>query len=292
MNNEMYYPLQNNAEIIKKLFGKNFLKDIVNDKLNISECIAANEYLSEYLYGLEISNLLKLNDVEKIKDIVKQIKSKYKSRLLLIKSMDFNNIGMLVVRPENVGLVNEYIKFLNERGLLLIYKKKMQISFEQYLLMYHHGLILKESRYDFPTRTLNYINKDCYVLLFYSNNNLFMPISDYLTSIKGKQGKKRSDTLRGGLAYNKLKAFVKLNGTYFSKKEYNLPFDPIGMCRLLVREEIESDNSHNISDLKLLYYVGQAVHVPNSKEIKDDFSVLFDDNDLDYVKQKIKKIKK
>ena len=54
MNNEMYYPLQNNAEIIKKLFGKNFLKDIVNDKLNISECIAANEYLSEYLYGLEI----------------------------------------------------------------------------------------------------------------------------------------------------------------------------------------------------------------------------------------------
>ena len=48
MNNEMYYPLQNNAEIIKKFFGKNFLKDIVNDILD-------DDYLCLYYQNNGIS---------------------------------------------------------------------------------------------------------------------------------------------------------------------------------------------------------------------------------------------
>lgn len=292
MNNIIYYPLQDNNEIIKKLFGEEFLKNIINDNLDCSECLAANDYLSEYLYGLEISQLLKTNDVEKIKSIVEKTKNKYKHRLSLLKNFDFHNIGLLVVRPENIGLVDKYVKFLNKKGLSLFYKKKVRISFEQYLLMYHHGLIAKESRCDFPTRTLNYINKDCYVLLFYSNSYLSLPTADYLNSIKGKQGKQQQGTLRGGVAYNELKKFVNIDGTAFIKKEYNPLFDPIGMCRLLVRGNVESDNAHNVSNLKLLYYVGQAVHVPNSKEIKDDFSVLFDENDIGQVEQKILRIKK
>lgn len=292
MNNIIYYPLQENNGIIKKLFGEDFLKNIINDNLDCGECIAANDYLSEYLYGLEISQLLKVDDTEKIKNIVEKTKDKYKYRFSLLKDFDFYNIGLLVVRPENIGLVDKYVKFLNEKGLSLFYKKKIQINFEQYLLMYHHGLIPKESRYDFPTRTLNYINKDCYVLLFYSNSDLLLPTADYLNSIKGKQGKQQKGTLRGDIAYNGLKKIVNADGTVFIKKEYNSLFDPIGMCRSLVRGNVESDNAHNISNLKLLYYVGQAVHVPDSKEIKDDFSVLFDENDIDHVEQKILRIKK
>ncbi len=292
MNNSIYYPLYENNELIKKLFGVVFFKNMINDNLDCSECIAANDYLSEYLYGTEISRLLKVDDVEKIKNIVKEIKGKYDYRFSLLQNFDFDNIGLLVVRPENVGLVDKYINFLNQNGLSLLYKKRMQLNFEQYLLMYHHGLIPKESRYDFPTRTLNYINKDCYVLLFYSKNKLLLPVADYLNSIKGKQGRQQSGTLRGDIAYNELKKLVNVNGTSFMRNEYNSLFDPIGMCRLLVRNSIESDNAHDISDLKLLYYVGQAVHVPDSQEIKDDFSVLLDENDIDYVDQKILMLKR
>lgn len=285
----IYYPLKENNRIISNLFGEEFLKNMINDKLDTSECIAANDYLAEYLYGPEIAKLLKNNDAEGIMRIVGSLKEKYKRRESLAEDIDFSNIGLVVVRPENIGLVDKYVYFLEKKGLSLFYKKKIQISFEQYLLMYHHGLIPKESRYDFPTRTLNYINKDCYVLLFHSNK--YISTADYLNSIKGKQGKFQSETLRGDIAYNGLKKILENNGVKFIRNEYNLFFDPIGMCRLLVRGDVESDNAHNVSDLKLLYYVGQAVHVPNSREIKDDFSVLFDENDIDHVQEKILKIK-
>lgn len=292
MTKKIYYPLEENYEIISKLFGCSFLRDIQNDNLNVEDCIKANEILSKYLYGEEIANLLKNEDIKTINNIVLELKKQYNYKSSILKNIDFNSLGMLVVRPENIGIVENYEKFLKGKGLSVIYKKKINITFEQYLLLYHHGLIPKESRYDFPTRTLNYINKDCYLLFVYSNCLQLTPVSDYLTLLKGKQGKNQTGTLRGDIAYNELKKYVEANGINFKQKEHNVLFDPIGMCRLLVREKIDSDLSHNISDLKLLYYVGQAVHVPNSTEIFDDFKVLCNDNDIDFLEQKIKKLKK
>lgn len=289
MNNKIYYPLEENSEIIKNLFGKDFLNAMINDKLNINDSVLANDYLAEYLYGTEISSLLKINDIKKIKVIVSELQGKYNNRLSSLNEINLNNYGMIVIRPENIGLVNEYIAFLEKYGLQLIYSKKTKINFEQYLLMYQHGLIIKESRLDFPTRTLNYINKDCIVLIFKSGIPLRAKVSDYLNSIKGKPGIKQNETLRGGIAYNYLKNFVNDDGITFKNNDYNLLFDPIGMCRLLVRGEVESDHMHDLANLKILHYVGQAVHVPNSHEIMADLSVLLNENEIDIVHQKTKK---
>lgn len=292
MNEKIYYPLEENYKIILELFGNSFFKDIQNDNLNVKDCIFANEILSEYLYGKEIANSLKRRELKIIKDKVVELRKKYDYKSLILNDIDFNNLGMIVVRPENVGAIENYENFLKQKGLLTIYKKKVKINFEQYLLLYYHGLIPIESKYDFPTRTLNYINKDCYLLFTYLPNYQSLPLSDYLISLKGKQGKKENGTLRGDIAYNELKKYVTNDGKGFIDNKYNIPFDPIGMCRLLVREKIDSDLSHNISNLKILYYVGQAVHVPDSTEILNDFSVLCDENDIDYLEQKIKQLKK
>ncbi len=290
MNKKIYYPLEENFEIISKIYGSSFLKNIKNDNLNINDCLIANEILAQQLYGVEIYNALKDNNLDIIKTKFYELKNcQYKKSIL--KDIDFNNVGMLVIRPENVGLIEQYEKFLTKKGLDVIYTKKIKINFEQYLLMYLHGLLPKESRYDFPTRTLNYVNKDCYLIFVYSNNTKILPISDYLISFKGKQGKNQTGTLRGDIAYNGLKQYLLPNGLEFSDIKFNVLFDPIGMCRLLVRNQIPSDNSHNIADLKLLYYVGQAVHVPDSHEIIDDFRVLCNENDIDCLEQKIKKLK-
>lgn len=283
----IFYPLESNCELIRKIFGNKFYQNMLDDRLSSDECIMANNTLAEILYGQDIYKALNNDDVLYIKNKVELIRNNFKKRVNYIRDFDTDCFGMLFIRPENVQAVDSYIKFLEDRGLNVIYKTKTRISFDQYLSMYYHGLIPKESRYDFPTRTLNYINKDCYLLVVYSDNENIYPVSDYLTSIKGKQGKYTEGTLRGDVAYNLLKEFVSSDGLSFSDNNLNLLFDPIGMSRLLVRNQIESDNSHNIADLKLLFYTGQAVHVPDSSEFVRDFSTICNDNEVDEVFSKV-----
>lgn len=292
MSKEIYYPLLENETIIRKLFGSKFLSNIRNDKLSIEECLIANKILGKYLYGKEIYQLLENKDIEKIEQITQEKKSKYEDIASKLSSMDLNNIGIVIIRPETIGITDKYIDFLSRQGLTLIEKKKILLNFEKYLIMYHDGLIHEEAKYDFPTRTLNYVNKDCYMLVVSSNDCLNIPTSDYLKLLKGKQGVSKKNTLRGDIAYNTLKQYVTNDGLCFSRINYNLPFDPIGMYRLITRKRVETDNSHDIADLKLLYYMGQAVHIPESTEIVNDGSVLFDYNDIDLIEQSINKVKR
>ena len=143
MGKNIYYPLEENFKIVLDLFGHSFVNDIKNDSLKISDCVQANEILAEYLYGLNISHMLKEENIGAINDKVQILRKKYDYKLPILSGIDFNNLGLVIVRPENVGIIENYEKFLEQRDLSIIYKKKIQINFEKYLLLYSHGLIPK-----------------------------------------------------------------------------------------------------------------------------------------------------
>lgn len=285
---KIYYPLEENLGIVKKIYSESFINDSINDELCADYCMEANEQLAKYVYGVQIADLLRNGEISAINSMYKDLKKKNEFRKDFFSDINFNNTGLILVRPENIGLVSKYEKFLNSLDLDIIYKKYIKINFEQYWLLYHHGLICEDAVCDFPTRTLNYANKLCCLLVVRTIKDIVQPLPDYLNSIKGKQGKFQTGTLRGEIGYNGLKNIVTSDGIYFNEKLNNLLFDPTGMCRLLSRGKIKSDNSHEIADLKLLFYVGQTVHVPDYSEILDDISVLCDENDAKKIKQKIK----
>jgi len=289
---QIFYPLEQNKDIIVNLFGSDFMKDSIDDRLSVDASLEANQLLANYLYGYEIAEMLRNRQIDKLNERFNQLKTKYVDSKQIPLNVNFEKLGLVLIRPENIGLVEKYINFLESKNLSVIYKKKVILDFENYWLLYHHGLICYDAMHDFPTRTLNYINKECCLLLVYSTEKKNFPVADYLMSMKGKQGIEKNGTLRGDIAYNALKKCVTNDGMHFTENYYNILFDPIGMCRILVRNQIDSDHSHDMVDLKLLYYVGQAVHIPDSREILDDFRVLFTDNDIDYVEQKIKALRK
>lgn len=56
--------------------------------------------------------------------------------------------------------------------------------------------------------------------------------------------------------------------------EANITLDPIGMYRVITRELIDYDKAHEIAELPLLFYAGQAVHTPDDDEIEKDFRTI------------------
>ena len=286
---KIYFPLEENLDILKKIYNENFIKASLNDRLCVDDCIEANEHLAEYVYGKEIASLLSSGDIKTLNSMHEELKRVNEYKKDYFYDIDFKNVGLLLIRPENIGSVDKYERFLNSLTIDVIYKKYIKINFEQYWMLYHHGLICEDAVCDFPTRTLNYVNKLCCLLVVKTNNYIGQSLPDFLNTIKGKQGKFKSGTLRGEVGYNSLKNIVTNDGLYFNEKMNNLLFDPTGMCRLLSRGQIQSDNSHEIADLKLLFYVGQAVHIPDYSEILDDISTLCDESDAEKIKLKIKK---
>jgi hypothetical protein len=64
-----------------------------------------------------------------------------------------------LIRPENLVLVIIY-SFFKYLGLTVLLDKEITVDFEQYGVLYNHGLIHEDCQLDFPTRTFNYINND------------------------------------------------------------------------------------------------------------------------------------
>ena len=160
-------------------------------------------------------------------------------------------------------------------------EKDITINFEKYWMLYHEGMLMglknNDPLIDFPTRTFNYINNKCH--LFIVSNNIFdLAVSDYIFKYKGKHGNYTKNTLRGDITYNILKPYV-IDGKTLTKNS-NIPLDPIGLYRLLVRNQLDSDGWHNKVDLPILFYVGQGVHIPSRSEINKDLNVLCDDDDI------------
>lgn len=89
--------------------------------------------------------------------------------------------------------------------------------------------------------------------------------------------------MRGDLAYNLLKNNI-IDGKLI--KEAIIPLDPIGTARMITRDNVWHDDSHYISDIPLLFYCGQAVHIPNSKEINKDIVTLCDEEVVEKILRK------
>lgn len=287
MNKVPYYALMKNMEKVKLYFGSEFLEKSYFDKLTVEDSLNANNQLMDIVYGKNVSELIKKREYEEVK---KQYLAMYKSIIQpkeLLDGLDMDKIGIVLIRPETLGLSEQYKHLLQLKGLEIVLEKNLIISFEQYWILYQHGLIHYDCRYDFPTRTFNYAGNECKLLVVTPTKelNLSENTSDYLKKIKGKHGRYTEGTLRGDIAFNGLKDYVTQNNTF--TPEANIILDPIGMYRVITREMVDYDRAHEIADLPLLFYAGQAIHTPDDDEIERDFRTLCSSQDIEKVKTKI-----
>lgn len=291
MSNISYYPLQENYGKILRIFGKDFLEKSMHDNLSVQESLEANNHLMDVIYGKELANLIRNRQYEKVKELYLPI---YHKRVLsreVTQDININDIGIVLVRPETMGLCHEYEQMLKSKGLQIIFDKNMTIDFEQYWILYQHGLIHYDCRYDFPTRTFNYVDNSCklYVIASNGSRNIDGSISNYIKTFRGKHGRYTPNTLRGDIAYNGLKEYCVDENTF--TEETNIFLDPIGMYRAITRGQIDYDRSHEVATLPLLFYAGQAVHTPEDDEIERDFRALCTVTDIQEIKQKTLKLK-
>ena len=285
MNEYPFFPLEENYLKISKMFGQDFLTKSFFDGLSLNDVIEANEILANYVYGSEIANLIKNKNADELIEIRDAINKKNS-----IKTDDINisQYGIMLVRPETMGCINNYISRLNEIGVKVLYKKNINLQFEQYLILYFDGLMSGLNNpngfFDFPTRTFNYINNQCCLLVLGTNLPLNIPLSDYLSQYKGTHGVSTPGTFRGDVALKALKPYI-IDG-YTLKNEANIPLDPIGAYRVIVRNNSEYKGWHGDVEYPILFYAGQAVHIPNSRELQRDMSVLCDDEIIRSLKKK------
>lgn len=287
-NKKVYYPLLDNYRKIENIFGLDFVKKSENDELSVDDFLYANDRLSKKVYGEKIASLIRNREIDKLDMLYNELISTMPNRNLS-SEINLDDLGMILIRPETLGAKEKYKNFLKSLRLELLLEKDFRVCFEQYWILYHHGLKHQDSVFDFPTRTFNYIDNDVCLLVFTGNKDELevQTISDYLFRYKGKHGIYTLNTLRGDIAFNELKKYL------ISKDEFtgeaNIALDPIGAYRMLVRGKIDSDRCHEIADNPLLFYSAQAVHIPNRYEINKDLGVLCDDQDLQNLLLKLKK---
>lgn len=279
---ERFGSLNNNYRKVETILGKTYLEKSQNDTLTIEEFLDANYKIGSFCYGKDVNKLLWERRLDLIYDLYKE----YLDSLNLeeYQKVDFSKLGLILVRPEVYYYRDKYKQFIEQRNLEILFEKKVSLDIRQYLLLYYDSFILSDTMYDFPSRTLNYIDNDSY--LFIVTSRSIDNIANYLYSIKGIQGKYEKGTLRGDISYRLLKDNLH-NGKFI--KEAIVPLDPIGAGRMLTRDLVPHDGSHNISDIPLLFYAGQSVHIPNYEEIKRDMATLCNKDEIQHVLKKVRK---
>lgn len=275
-----YGSLYNNYDKIRKILGTCFLDKSYNDDLSVNDFLIANNVISEYCYGKEISQFLQSRDIYRIKEVY----NSYLDSLDLntYAKEEFDDVGLVLVRPECYMIKDKFKTFLRINGYDILHESSIRINFKQYLLLYYDSFILDSTFYDFPSRTFNYIDNDCYLFVV-KKTTYNKSVSDCLCKLKGIQGIYRQGTMRGDLGFCFLKQNIE---NYKFLSDAVIPLDPIGSARMLVRNKIYHDKSHEVSDIPLLYYCGQTVHVPNGNEIKKDLITLCNDNEVEKILRK------
>ncbi len=288
MNKKETFSLNTDLTKLKSIFDEEFVERVEKLDLTPQEVLSANNFLAEAVYGSEVFSYVSKNDNDSIMMIYHDLKNK----LTKSKQIDFDlsKIGLVLVRPEIYERADLVCSFIQQKGLSLLFQKDISPSLEQYICLYPHGICYEPAKNDFPSRTFNYVDNKCKLFVFYGEKQMgFETISDYLNSLKGKLGTYRKGTIRSEIAYNELIAYIERKNKF--KDGYNALFDPIGIYRMSVDEKIENDNNLDKLQAPLLFYAGQAVHVPNGKEIERDFSILLNKSEIDSIKKSIQKQK-
>lgn len=281
---------ERNSQILTSLLGDQYIKHSYDDSLSTDTFHQANEELSTQLYGAEVASLVRSGDIQGLDAMQVDVMGSTLASEELLEPITLSRIGLVVIRPELLGLADECAHLLERAELQVIFDKTSRIDFKQYWSLYGAGLRDPESRHDFPTRTLNYIGHDIRLFVVSADvGNLSKPtVSDYITrELKGRQGSYSAGTLRGGLAYLALRELVTIDGRGFVSGTANMALDPIGAYRHLVRGDVESDRMHDAADTPILFYAGQAIHVPTNAELGRDLRVFCNDDELSLIAERV-----
>jgi hypothetical protein len=279
-----------NAEITDTLFGREYTEASANDRVTTNQVLEANETLGTFLYSDEVADLVRRNARQQLDARRVEIIETVALPVRLLKGLNLDRLGIVVIRPEAFGLTDESKELLLVNGLTPLVDKTIQINFAQYWSLYGPGLTDPDARYDFPTRTLNYINKDIRVLAVAGDPEKLgaESVSDYITDkLKGRQGSFAVNTLRGDIAYTALKKLISPSGDTFKTPALTLALDPIGAYRKLVDSDIPSDRTHASADCPLLFYAGQSMHVPDNTEIRLDSRILLTEEEIAHINEEL-----
>lgn len=252
------------------------------NNLSSAELLAYNDSVAQILYGPKILDLFKNNQQNEITDLSEVVKKRLlEPKKEILKSIDFNNLAMLLIRPEARFLTKDIKLFLEERNYKTVLEIPLVVDLRQYWVMYNEGF-LKSNLSDFPTRTLIYTHGESKILALHKKQD---NLQSYLNSEQKGLAGAPSDkpTIRGT---------VILNGFEKAKKEDQKLFydsvDPLGMYRAIISGKIDSTDPYNECDDPVLYYAGQGVHLPEDRELITNAGVLLDKRQLEELSIKLK----
>lgn len=287
---ELPHLVNANSAIVNDLFGRDFAEASGDDALSAGVVMDANHTLADYLYGTEIAAMIRAKKITSLDAMSEENLEAVTQSNPDISRIDSSQVGIVLVRPEAAEIADDYHAMLAGKKLQIVYSKNTSVNFSQYWGMYHHGLIHPDSYQDFPTRTLNYVDKPLHLIVVTATDETLQgkSVSEYLYSFKGKQGMLEQGTLRGDLGFTALRACLDPTHTdRFVATTFAIGLDPIGSYRHLVRGDIPSDGMHDTADVPLLFYAGQSVHVPDDTEVKRDLSILCSDEEIDSIAETI-----
>lgn len=274
--------LHHNEDLVKSVVGQEYLQKSIDNCLDLASLTEANFKIASALYGNHLARLIKEEETAAIARLYqKEVKSNILESVKIPSEINLDEIGLVLIRPELMDNLAECQEFLSNKNLEIIYEKDLLINFQQYWGLYNIGLsyLEKEKIIDFPTRTANYINLPCHLLILKGSH--LNGVSELLTSLKGRAGEINRKTIRGSIAITALSSFINKEDCSDFHQEYRMVFDLIGIYRNLVSGKIKSDDSHKSVDIPLLFYAGQGVHIPDKNELEDNLKILLDQTEID-----------
>jgi hypothetical protein len=277
----MIKTLDDNIIEIKNMFGNSYANKSYFDLLSAEDVLKANREFTKIVYGEELVKLFEEKNVSQLRRIKQKIMDSNSTNFGPLKN---ENIGLILVRPEIVDYLESLCEFLEGNGLEIIYKKQIVVSLEQYLVLYEHTEIPNNIMVFLPTRTFNYINRPCELIVCTSSTEKTI---DAINNIKGSSGLYTKNTIRGDFAYNLLIKSTTNKVKYIDSS--NLMYDPIGVYRAIVRGEINGENLFYKKDNYLLHFSGQAIHSSQDDELEKDLSILCTNDDIKKIKKRLLK---
>lgn len=276
-----------NSLLLSRLYGDDFLEKRLTNSLSTTETVDANEALADELYGSTIASLLREGAYGTVLSMRDEITESTLLPIEVLDGIDMDKVGLIVVRPELYSNASVCRDLLVSAGFNIITDRDAEITFAQYLSLYPHGLAIPESHYDFPTRTLNYINRTSRLIVFSKqagseDNRAATTIAS--VDHKGTQGTFRKDTLRGHIALKSLDLYF---DDHKAIDEASIALDPLAAYQKLVSGEIASNGIHNSVEKPPLFYAAQGVHVPDRDEIDRDIRVLCTLEDIEIIRKEI-----
>lgn len=244
------------------------------DQKDSDSLVNFNDDVAGILYGPRVLSLFKEDNKQEITRLAEATKQHLLApKKALLDTIDYDNLALILIRPEARFLSEEIKTFLLEQKYEILMEDTLQVSAQQYWAMYNEGF-LKSDIYDFPTRTLTYTRGESKVYIIKKDTP---NLQHYLNAhIKGKSGIASKDpTLRGTVVYQGYQGAKEQNRELFYET-----VDPLGMYRAIGRGALYSKDPFYETSDPVLYYAGQGVHLPEDYELRDTLGVLLTNGKL------------